>query len=50
MSFPYGSGQIPVSYDMAPTGRPKADLVQEHDINHSIWIYRMNHCIHLDMA
>ena len=29
MSFPYGSGQIPVSYDMAPTGRPKADLVQE---------------------
>lgn len=29
MSFPYGSGQIPVSYDMAPTGLPKADLMQE---------------------
>ena len=23
---------------------------RNHDINHSIWIYRMNHCIHLDMA
>lgn len=29
MSFPYGSGQIPVSYDMTPTGRPKEDLVNE---------------------
>lgn len=29
MSFPYGSGQIPVSYDMASTGRPKEELVNE---------------------
>ena len=29
MSFPYGSGQIPVSYNAAPTGRPKELLVNE---------------------